>query len=179
MINGTLRTEATAKRLLLVLRLHWGLVLKALTIIASVILLAALLLATGLLATVVLSFALLVTFFQLTRLAVLLLLELLCLHLVEARVVPLVLRVGLGGATHGVVAAPPAWLIMVVAFAVSIPVGTIAPSLVARALLLPSFARRILVAPRLRVGLLILLRVSLLLLLLRILRVVIVPGFHV
>ena len=149
--------------------------MKALIAIASVILLAALLLATGLLATVVLSFALLVTFFQLARLSVLLLLELLCLHLVEARVVPLVLRVGLRGATHGIVAAPPACLIMVVAFAVAIPVGTIAPSaasLVARALLLlPAFARRILVAPWLRVGLLVLLLVGLLLLLLRILRV--------
>ena len=129
------------------MRLHWGLVLKALTAIASVILLAALLLATGLLATVVLSFALLVSFFQLTGLAVLLLLELLSLHLIEARVVPLVLRVGLRGATHGVVAAPPARLIMVVAFAIAIPIGAIAAaSLIARALL-STFAGRILVAP--------------------------------
>ena len=176
MIHGALRTEVTAEGLLLllVLRLHWGLIWKALTTIASVILLATLLLVTGLRATVVLSFALLATFFQLTRLAVLLLLELLCLHLVESRVVPLILRVGLRGATHGVVAAPPAWLIMVVAFAVAIPVGTIASSaasLVARALLLSAFARRILVAPWLRVGLLVLLLVGLLLLLLRILRV--------
>ena len=135
-IHGALRTEVTAKRLLLllILRLHGGLVWKALTAIASIVLLAALLLASRLPATVVLSFALLCAFFELSGLAVLFLLELLCLHLVEARVVPLVFGVCLRCASHGVVAASAAWLIMVVSFAVAIAVGSIAataPSLVA------------------------------------------------